>query len=191
MPLNPVEPPEEVSLAAATHVHMLAGTPESFLALADVERENLELVAPHKIYTLSLEAAAGGARLADAQPGGWRFLVADGERVVASAEVPEEEGRHAPSVNSGAYVQATADAIDRLEEMPEVASGAFEMRLLKVPALYVAAAWLADEGNLVVPLEPAPSYLEPGHAYREEEFLDALREPAQRVVAMDDGESGG
>jgi hypothetical protein len=189
MPLRSLEPPEAVRRAAAAHVHQLATPQGIFPALRHVARENLELVAPHRIYTLSLGAVVEGG-FEEARPSGWRFLIADNKRVVASAEVAGDGGE-APSVNGGPYVSSTATAIDELERLPMIAGGAFELRILKVPALYIVAAWLVDETRIVVPLAPTPSYLEAGHPYSEEEFLAALEQPAQQISAQDDGSSGG
>ncbi len=181
MPLRVAEPPPAVRQVAAEYVHQM-GTPRGvFPALSGVAREELALVAPHRIYTAGLgdllDRGLGGA----AQTG-WRYLVGDAERVLASVELAGDAGE-SPLLNGGPYVAATATAIDELERLPEVAAGDYELRLLKVPALHVAAAWLVGGHRLVVPLAPAPSFLEAGHRYTEEEFVAALREPAQRALA--------
>ncbi len=85
MPLRPLEPPEAVRTAAAAQVHQLATPRGIFPALRDVVRENLALVAPHRMYTLGADAIVSDG-LSAVVPAGWRFLVADGDRVVASAE---------------------------------------------------------------------------------------------------------
>jgi hypothetical protein len=60
-----------------------------------------------------------------------------------------------------------------------------------VPALYVVAAWLdGGDRRLLVPLAPAPSFLEAGRVCSEQEFVRVLREPAQRVLSAT-GPSGG
>ena len=59
-------------------------------------------------------------------------------------------------------------------------AGNYEVRMLRVPALYVVALWLKDldgDDDLIVPLVPAPAFLEAGRAYREAEFLDTLEAP--------------
>jgi len=188
MPLKVMEPPDAVQRAAAAHVHELATPRGVFPALRDVVREELALVAPHRIFTAGLDVLLERG-LEAAAPAGWRYLVADRDRIVASAEVAGDSGE-APLLNGGPYVGSTAAAIGELERLPPVTAGDFELRLLKVPALYVVAAWLVGEQRLVVPLAPAPSFLEPGRPYTEEEFVAALREPARRVLAAE-GPSGG
>ncbi len=188
MPLRVAEPPSAVLEAAAAHVHQLASPRGVFTALRDAVREQLSLVAPHRMFTLGLDAATGTG-LAQAQPSGWRYLVADRGRVVASAELADDAGG-SPLLNAGPFVSSTAAAIDALERIPEVAEGDFEMTLLKVPALYVVAAWLRGDRALIVPLEPVPSFLQAGRAYTEDEFVSALQEPAKRISTAD-GPSGG
>jgi hypothetical protein len=87
-------------------------------------------------------------------------------------------------------VTSTAAVIDELERLPEVTADDFELRLLKVPALHVVAAWLAGDQRLAVPLAPAPGFLESGRPYSEPDFAEALRGPAQRVLAAE-GPAGG
>jgi hypothetical protein len=153
-----------------------------------VVRENLALVAPHRMYTLPLDAVAEKG-LGAATPAGWRFLVMDKDRVVASAELAGDSGEN-PLLNGGPYVGSTAAAIDDMERLPELAEAEFELRILKVPALYVVAAWLVGEGQLLVPLEPAPSFLEPGKPYSEGDFVAALAGPAQAILAQGDDALG-
>jgi hypothetical protein len=188
MPLRSLEPPRAVRTAAAVHVDRLAAL-GIFAPLRGATREELALVAPHRVYTLALTAIAGRG-LDEAQPAGWRFLIAHGERIVASAELDNDAGR-APSVNGGPYVSSTTAVIERLEGVPAIAEGDFELRLLKVPALYIAAAWLVDGDRVVVPLDPAPSFLEAGSLYAQQEFVALLTAPAERVAELDDGTAGG
>lgn len=188
MPVKVVEPPDAVRAAAAAHVHQLATPRGIFPALRDVIREELALVAPHRVYTLGLDVALEGG-LERATSAGWRYLIADRDRIVASTELAGESGE-TQMLNGGPYVAATAEAIDQLDKRPEIATGDWELRLLKVPALYIVAMWLVSERQLIVPLAPAPSYLEAGRAYSPDEFLDAITQPARDVLGFT-GASGG
>lgn len=188
MPLKPIEPPEQVQRAAAAQVHQLATPHGLFPALRSVVREDLELVAPHRMYTLGADAIIDKRGLDQASSSGWRFLVADHEKVVASAEL--DANGEAPSLNGGPYVQSTAAAIDELERLPAVAERDYELRILKVPALYLVAAWLAGDESVLVPLAPAPSFIEAGRAYSESEFLAALEGPASAAVTAGPGAIG-
>jgi hypothetical protein len=187
MPLRVLEPPEAVERAAAAHVNDHVTSDAPLEALRDSRREQLELAAPHRMLTLGLDGIAA-KRLDAAMPSGWRYLVMEGDRALASSEV-DTSGR--PSlVNAGPFVESTAAAIEELESRPEVADGSFELRFLKVPALHVFAAWLADGSDLVMPLSPAPAFLEAGRLYSEQEFLEALQAPAQSLRDMPDDATG-
>jgi hypothetical protein len=162
-------------------VYRLAAARDAGAGLGDVSGEDLALVAPHRMFTLRLDRVFTGDLDAVAEASGWRFLVTDEERVLASAETTEDNGE-AVALNVGPYVSSTSEAIDELEQLPDVARGDFELRILKVPALYVVAAWLAGGTQILVPLAPAPSFLEPGKPYSEGDFLAALEEPARRIL---------
>jgi hypothetical protein len=180
MPLTTVEPPESVRSAATSHVYQLAGPHGNFLAFRLARREKLALVAPHRMYTLNLDAVLERG-LESATQSGWRFLVTDGEHIVASAEVADDAGS-SPLVNSGPYVASTAEAIDALETIPDVKRGIYEFKLLKLPALYVVAAWLHGERDLIVPMAPTPSFLEAGQVFSEQEFVASLTDAARQAL---------
>jgi hypothetical protein len=188
MPVRVIEPPDVVRNAAAAHVHQLATPRGVFPALRDVVLEDLALVAPHRVFALGARDVLDGG-LQRAVDAGWRYLVADRGRIVASEELGGERGETA-SLNSGPFVESTANAIDELERLPEVEQAEFELRLLKVPALYVVAAWLVGERSLLRPLAPLPSFLEAGRTYSEAEFVTALQAPAQRVLGFAEPSGG-
>jgi hypothetical protein len=177
-----------VRRTAAAQVSHLASH-GAFPALRDAAAEDLALVAPHRTFVLPLEAVAAKG-LAEAQPSGWRFLVAVKDRIVASAELCDDSGS-APIINAGPYVGSTAAAIDQLAALPALARDDFELRLLTVPALYVVAAWLAGRSHILTPLSPAPSFLEADRHYSDQELMASLRGPAERILSSEDSTSGG
>ncbi len=160
------------------------------LAMTPVEQINL--ASAHPVHNVGLDALAARRPLAEASRTGWRYLVDSGGAPVASTEVSVDAAGQPTAfaqVNEGPFVAATARALDQVERRPEVAGGDYEIRLLKVPALYVVTLWLKDlngDRDLVVPLDPAPPYLEPGRIYTETEFLETLAEPARQRLEFDD-----
>ena len=176
MAIKPVSLPADITGAAASSLRSLASAVGSAL-VGDVPVEELELVAPHRVYTLPFSAIRGEG-LAAATFAAWRFLIVAGDRVLGSAEVPADGG--AANVNTGPFARATAEAIDRIEELPEVRAGAPELRILKISALYLVAVWLVGDPQLVIPLAPAPRFVTAGQAYTEAAFLDALSQPGVR-----------
>jgi hypothetical protein len=160
--------------------------PERALGRADPDR--LALAAPHDVYVLGLDRLAAGATLADAALVGRRFLVLDGDTPIASAELSREGAEF--QATEGPYVGATASAIDRAEQDPELAKADYELRLLRLPALYFVGIWLKREGrggdDVVIPLEPAPAGFVAGRSYAPGELLELLAERARIRLAFDD-----
>lgn len=156
-------------------------------ALAQADPLAIGLAAAHDVYNLGLDQIVAGAGIDDAERVGRRFLVLDGDAPVASAEVSGADGAGFAS-NEGPFVAATAAAIAHAENDPELADGAYELRVLRIPALYVMALWLRDDdgrGDVVIPMGPAPAPLEALRAYAPDELLSQLREPAAERLSSD------
>jgi hypothetical protein len=123
--------------------------------------EPLQLTEPHQVFTLGLTDLAAGKGLDAAKPTGWRYLVQEGDNVLASAETvagPREEQVFS-AFNESRFVDSSAKAMRAVREFPEVGQGGFELRLLQLPGLYVQALWLHDpqgKGDLLQPLAPSP-----------------------------------
>ncbi|MGH3927490.1 MAG: triple tyrosine motif-containing protein, partial [Pseudonocardiaceae bacterium] len=72
-----------------------------------------------------------------------------------------------------------------------LAAGDYEVRLLRIPALYFVALWLKDEkgrDDILIPLDPAPAPFEPGRSYRPDEVLAELAASARTRLEFDDAE---
>jgi hypothetical protein len=173
----------------------LAGRPEygdRLLARADAAQLAVSL--PHDVYTVGLEAIADGRGLDAAEPVGRRCLVMDGDRPVAAAELGDPEGEGELTTTEGPFTEATARTVQEVEAWPQVADGEYDLRLLRVPALYLMALWLKDrEGSsdLLVPLDPAPSGLEAGARYDEGDLLDRLKRRARERLRFEQEEPSG
>lgn len=164
-----------------------AGFPQR--ALSRANPLGLSLAVPHDVYFLGLSDLAEGASLDSAALVGQRVLVMDGEQAIASAELATDDRGSGFHSNEGPYVEATAEAIARADEDPELADGDYEVRLLRIPGLYFMGIWLKHERggtDVVIPLEPAPSPFEARRKYSPEELISTLREPARTRLAFDD-----
>jgi hypothetical protein len=126
-------------------------------ALRAAEPDQLDLVEPHEVYTLGLDDLRSASGLDAARPTAWRYLVRDGERVVAAAESVLDPTAATPTVvqvNEGPFVAATAAALTAIRGDARVQAQAFTQRLLHVPALHAMALWLHHDGpdDMLVPL---------------------------------------
>lgn len=184
MRLRVPEPTPDVVDAIRTQLSELAGrAPFRDRALARANPVNVALAAPHNVYLLGLDEVAEGASIETARPVGQRFLVLDGDHPVAGVEVTDPDGGLGFQLNEGPFVAATAAAITRAEAEPELADGDYELRMLRVPALYFVALWLRGvdgHDDVVIPLDPAPPPFEPGRRYAPEAVLSELTDQARR-----------
>lgn len=141
---------------------------------------------PHQVFSLGLDNLIGGAGLEEAKPVAWRYLVGTGTAAVASAEVnvdPVGGGHKFAQINSGPFSAGTLAAIESLERDSRIASNSYEVRVLRVPALYVTAVWLKNKAqgpDVIVPLAPTNPIFEAGHFYGPEEFENLLRRAADQ-----------
>lgn len=187
MTLRTVEPSPEAIATIRSHLTDLAARPQfRHRLLAQAEPTGVALAVPHDVYTIGLDRLAEGVGIERAEVVGQRFLVLDDDRPVASAELATGGGFES---NEGPFVGATAEAIRAAESSPQLADGRYELRLLRIPGIYLVALWLRDEdgdGDVVVPLAPAPAPLEAGRHYRPEEIQPLLQQLARERLAVRD-----
>ncbi len=193
MTLRMPEPTEASVEIVRSHLSALAGrTAFHHRALTRANPAGLALAAPHDVYFLSLSDLAGGAFLEAARAVGRRFIVMDGSKPVASAELADDLRGSGFQASEGQLVDSTAAAIDRAEADAQLGNADYEVRLLRIPALYFTALWLKNEdgrtADVVIPLDPAPAPFEPGRKYAPAEIRSPLAEAARAHVALDDDE---
>src|SRR5579859_6912972 len=159
------------------------------LSARGVNFGTLQVNRPHPVYDLGADAIAAGRGLAAAVLSGNRYMVNDGSAAVAAAEIQADDQGNATRlthVNTGPYVQATAQALASVASRPEVSAGSYEIRLLRAAAIYVMALWLKpDSGgaDILYPLPPTPDGLEAGRPYSADEFMHAVLPLAQQRAA--------
>jgi hypothetical protein len=172
VPLALANPGNELNDLVAARAQALVFAPGDHF-LSDLPSKEVRLTAPHKVYVLDFDALAD-RQLSHARLVGWRYLLMAGNTIVGGAEVIGAD--RAVSVSGGRFPQATADAIEVIEGLPEVQADDFELRLLRSNALYLTAAWVVGKTQMIIPLNPAPSWLEAGRPYSESEFFDNLEQ---------------
>jgi hypothetical protein len=137
---------------------------------------------------MGLDDLVAGRGLAAARPTGWLYLVQEGDKVLASAEAVRTgtgDDHVFSAFNEGRFVASTADAIRTARGLPEVRQDGFELRLLRVPGLYVTALWLhkaQGTGDLLIPLAPSPVDARAGQPVPE---LKSKAQPAAPVGPAD------
>ncbi|MFC3965390.1 hypothetical protein [Nocardia jiangsuensis] len=184
MPLHLPDPPADVPDKVKGKLRAFAdGAKFSTAALRGARKDQLDLSTPHQIFTLGLDDITAGAGLEAAQPVGWRYLVVDGSQIIASAEttLAPDGTEEMSQFTEGPFVLATDRALKVVRKLPQLAAAGFELRLLRIPALYVMALWLHSPiSDILAPLDPTPIGKE-GKPVLAAQFLSELAELARTV----------
>jgi len=156
------------------------------LSARGVDFNILQVSQPHAVYDLRADAIVSGGGLASAVFSGYRYLVQREGAVEAAAEVQTDAQGNATTVthiNTGPYVQATAEALTRIAALEPVSKESYEVRLLRSAAIYVMALWLKPESggaDIIYPLPPTPSGLNAEQPYSADGFIQAVLPLARR-----------
>jgi hypothetical protein len=161
-----------------------------FLATRAIDFRTLQVSQPHAVYDLRADAIAGGAGLTSARLTGFRYLVQGGGGAnIAAAEVLANATGTAPilaNINYGPFVEATAQALARIQKLAAVNAGSYEVRLLRFSAIALMALWLKPDtggADMIDPLAPAPAGLRAGQMYSAEDFVKAILPIVQKRIA--------
>lgn len=148
-----------------------------------VAPETLQATEPHPVYTIALDDVRAGKLVEAAVHTSWRYLLTSGGRAHAAAEHTADPQAAEPGVHVtvGPHVQGTLDAVHAALALPEVGAADYELRVLRVPALYFVALWLHGPEELFVPIVAAGPHLASATPYRERDVLDALRDAASSL----------
>lgn len=178
LPNPPSGAPDHVKSKLRTFADHAAFTTK---ALRGARADRLDVSTPHQIFALELDDITGGGGLDRAQPVGWRYLIESEGQVIASAEtMPAPDGtQQVAQFTEGPFVDATDKAVKTIRKLPKLEAAGFELRLLRIPALYLMALWLhSPTEDLLVPLQPSPIGKE-GKAMQAAEFFSDLAEHAR------------
>lgn len=157
----------------------------------EMRAEDLTHSEPHPVFIATLDDLASGKLLGAAKKTSWRYLLVHGESAVAEAELSagRVKGKELAflGLTHGPFSGATIDALRAAEELPQVAGADYELRLLKVPAVYLVALWLHRGGeDILIPMGDPPGGLKANRPYSEADVIAALRDIAIRNKQFQD-----
>lgn len=167
-----------------------SGTP----ALRAADAAALTFDTPLQVFVLGADDLAAGKGLAAARAVAWRYLIRDAHGPIATvdAATADANAHRFSHINEGPFVGATADAMASVPKLAEARDGEFDARLLEIPALHSTTLWLhtgAKNGDLLVPLAPAPPALHAGRPYPAAAFL-AIVDKSAAAIGPDQGLEG-
>jgi hypothetical protein len=160
MPLQVPDPPSGVHDKVRTTLHEFSDNSRfSTDKLRGARTEELDVSTPHQVFTVGLDDIMADRGLDSAKQVGWRYLVEAAGEPIASAETTEsEDGVQVMSqFTEGPFVESTAAAVRNAHRLPQLEKAGFELRLLRIPAIYLMALWLHSKStDLLIPLAPSP-----------------------------------
>jgi hypothetical protein len=145
---------------------------------------------PLPVYELGLDDLANGKGLEATFLVAWRYLLAVNDQIRQAAEIfpdPQTAGTRFGFLTTG-FVNGVEEAFRLAEQLPVVANKAYEIRALRVPALYVVALWLkdlqGDEDRFIV-IPPAFAPVQILHPYSTDELLAILHPLAAHKAPLE------
>ena len=147
-----------------------------------VDTRDLSVADPQPIYTSTINALLAGRLLADAYLSGWQYVLISGEQPQGVIEVSDKPaGGESPMtfdvLRSREYAEAMNNVIRHAEEI----EGEYDLRILRVPAIYLLAVWLqAGRENWLLPLVPPSSQSLMGGIFSEGDLAKKLEHLASK-----------
>ena len=188
MPLIFKPEPQEVKQVVESHLgKMISKQAFSTPHLSKMKEEEVGAIIPTQtvpVYHLGLNDLVENRDIAAAELRSWRYLIEHSGEVVASADaVIDAEGKPVFShVNEGPLVNGITSAIHTANSQEMLQRGEYEVRLLMVPALYVAALWFVDTTGAqdhAMPIEPTFEPLRANEVITIEQLTSTLQELAR------------
>lgn len=196
MPITFPKAPRAAAAKLVGHLTELARERKMPHRMAELRLESLSHSEAHAVYFVPLDALAEGKLLQAAKQTSWRYLLVQDNAPVAEAELAAG-GRGAKGAKSraldfmslthGPFAGATVDALGAAERLPQVARDDYELRLLKIPAVYFVALWLhGAKDDILLPMGQPPGGLKPNEPYTEAQVIAALRGGVEQARRFDD-----
>jgi hypothetical protein len=151
-----------------------------------------------QVFYLSLNEAAHNSGTINPPAAGWRFLTGNASSGQLLARVVQLPPAQTWKLTGVFYGQRVADAIAAsayLQNLPEVGSNDYELRVLAIPGLNMEAFWLVAQSaasvDLIVPFPRAADQLIPSlkgqNPYKLLTFLALIRPLAGGLLTMAPG----
>jgi hypothetical protein len=181
MAINTKQPPDAATAALHAGLGEMRGAAAT-RGMADAAGADT----PHESFHLGLDSIEAKKGVAGAESIGWRYLLSGGPAGSGlAAEVhSRDRGFEFAGLNEGPFVQQIADQIEKVRG--QIGNKDYEPRLLRIPALYIAALWLKGKNDdLFIPLQPSHPAVEPHRVYSRKDFEAALEKAAKEMKSAE------
>jgi len=151
---------------------------------------NASAMRPYPVYELGLDDLAAGRGIDAARPVAWRYLLVSNGRARQAAEIVPDRGGGGSQFGAltTGFVAGEEEALRLAEQLPEIKQGTYEIRALRVPALYVMALWLKDvqgDDDRFIVMPPAFPPVQALHAYATRDLLGVLHPMAKQKAPLE------
>src|SRR5215831_9428262 len=196
MPITFPKAPRAAAAKLVGHLTELARERKMPYRMSEMRLESLSHSEAHPVYFVPLDALAQGKLLQAAKQTSWRYLlvqdnapIAEAELAAASRTTKGAKSRSLDflSLTHGPFAVATVDALGAAEQLPQVEREDYELRLLKIPAVYFVALWLhGAKDDILMPMGQPPGGLKANEPYTEAQVIEALRGSVQQAQRFDE-----
>jgi hypothetical protein len=196
MPITFPKAPRAAAAKLVGHLTELARERNMPRRMSEMHLESLSHSEAHAVYVVPLDALAEGKLLQAAKQTTWRYLLVQDNAPIAEAELAagvrgakgaKSRSLDFVSLTHGPFAGATVDALGAAERLPQVARADYELRLLKIPAVYFVALWLhGAKADILMPMGQPPGGLKANEPYTEAQVIDALRGSVRQAQRFDD-----
>ncbi|SDS85903.1 hypothetical protein SAMN05216598_3028 [Pseudomonas asplenii] len=179
--INGPQDGEKVIRTALEHIHRNKHAP---LELQKADPKQFRVGVHHQIYDLNPADIIDGKGFEAATLSGSRYLVAEGSKSLAAAEITMDTASNKAAfhlINVGPFVEGFEKAVRLAESLPH--KGEYACHILRIAPMYIMALWLKPTSgtkDIIVPLEPTPGYLQ-AREYTPATFLKAVLPHAHPV----------
>ncbi|MEK6374393.1 MAG: hypothetical protein AABO58_17030 [Acidobacteriota bacterium] len=172
-------------------IHLPAAPPEAidalrnhlFSLLAQAAPVGLSRVVP--VYSAGAQDVIDERLLDAARLTAWRTIVSKEGASIAAAEVGIDMSLS--QIDEGRLVAGMVEAVRQAEERFADDNRDYELRLLRIPAVYTVALWLhAGDADVLMPVAPAARALRANDSYGADAFTAALRPLAESALREPD-----
>ena len=138
---------------------------------------------PHPVYIAGLRDMAASGGLRHARKVGWRYLTKSGGACAFEVgDDPDGGGLQLTEIDDGPFIDDLYRVLENKRLAQRTSDTDLSLSVLRINAMNICAVWLRAESggaDIIIPLQPAPDYLKPGHSYSVEEFQEALQPQAK------------
>jgi hypothetical protein len=135
---------------------------------------------PMPVFTLKLNDIQQGEFSKTAEQTGWRYLVVNGDASVGLADLKRSDGGSEFSgLTKGPIVKNFEDAVELADKNYAKDRSNYELRVLEIPAVNVAAVWLHGDKDVFIPYMEAGK-LGPSVVREDPHFVSKVRSVAAR-----------